>query len=249
VGSGGIDKPRFFCDFVERMRRKSKQVCEPERGAPWPPPWTAAGVIEALQPLAADERKSRLSSVIAARLESVTVVLDAPHDPHNGAAVLRTCDAFGVQNLHVVPGTEPFVIATTVTRGSEKWVDVVPHASPGEAARALVEAGFELVATRPDGELVPEDLAAVKKLALIVGNERDGIREELSRAARRAVRVPMRGFVESLNLSVSTAILLAQATRGRPGDLSPLQKQALYARGLFRSVVRADDVLSALDPR
>ncbi|HEX6765678.1 MAG TPA: TrmH family RNA methyltransferase, partial [Polyangiaceae bacterium] len=83
----------------------------------------------------------------------------------------------------------------------------------------------------------------------VMGNEHDGIRESLENAATRTVRVPMRGFVESLNLSVAAALLLAAATKGREGDLSPEERTTLYATGLFRSVPRAGEILSASTPR
>jgi tRNA (guanosine-2'-O-)-methyltransferase len=235
------------------MRRKSRNVVHPvsvgEAGPSWPEGWSAEGVRAALEPLVTEARRERLRAVIDARLASVTVLMDAPHDPHNGGAVLRSCDAFGVQWLHVVPRVEPFAISTTVTRGSEKWVDLSLHATPASAIAALVARGFTLVATHPEGDLVPEDLARIPMLALVLGNERDGIRDELERAAERTVRVPMRGFVESLNMSVSAAILLDGATRGRPGDLPGEDRQRLYARGLHRSVVHAREVLAALEPR
>ncbi|HEX4338709.1 MAG TPA: RNA methyltransferase [Polyangiaceae bacterium] len=232
------------------MRRKSRNVThEFETADPWSPEWTPAGVIEALSSLATDARRERLRTVIDARLTSVTVLMDAPHDPHNGGAVLRSCDAFGVQRLCVVPRTEAFAISTTVTRGSEKWVDVELHRTPSEAVRVLTGEGFVLVATHPAGTLVPENLATIPKLALVLGNERDGIREELESAATHTVRVPMRGFVESLNMSVSAAILLAGATRNRPGDLTEEHRARLYARGLYRSLLHAGDALAAQRPR
>lgn len=202
-----------------------------------------------LEPLVVAARASRLRSVIGARLSSVTVVMDAPHDPHNGAAVLRSCDAFGIQELHVVPRDEPFAISTTVTRGSEKWVDVVQHTSVSDAVRSLRAREFELVRTHPQGDLVPEDLAAIHRCALVLGNEHDGIRDELETAASRSVRVPMRGFTESLNLSVCAAILLSAATAGRAGDLPTEAQDRLYARGLYRTVPRAAAVLAASTPR
>jgi len=235
------------------VRRRSEGVVLPssegEAAVPWPHSWTAAGVTKALSPLVREERRARLLEVIAARLSSVTVVMDAPHDPHNGGAVLRSCDAFGVQTLHVVPRDEAFAISTTVTRGSEKWVDLVKHGSVRAAVTALVTQGYELVSTHPQGNLTPEDLRDIPKLALVLGNEHDGIRVELERAASRSVRVPMRGFVESLNLSVSAAILLRAATLGRTGDLPASDRDRLYAAGLYRSVSRADRVLAALEPR
>src|SRR5262245_41667273 len=87
-------------------------------------PVDAETAIAILEPLVTDERRARLQEVIARRLDSVTVVMDAPHDPHNGGAVVRSCDAFGVQRLHVIERYEPFLVATSVAKGSEKWVDV-----------------------------------------------------------------------------------------------------------------------------
>jgi tRNA (guanosine-2'-O-)-methyltransferase len=109
--------------------------------------------------------------------------------------------------------------------------------------------GYELVATTPNGELEPPDLAAIPRLALILGNEHRGIDDELLKAVARSVRIPMRGYVESLNVSVSAAVLLSTATRGRAGDLAPEARQRLYARALFRSVPRAANVLDALAER
>src|SRR5690349_12685756 len=91
---------------------------------PWGAAWTARGVIEVLEPLVGDRRRARLQSVIASRLGSLTVLMDAPHDPHNGAAVMRSCDAFGVPELHVVPRDEPFLAGRTVAKGTQHWVDV-----------------------------------------------------------------------------------------------------------------------------
>jgi tRNA (guanosine-2'-O-)-methyltransferase len=234
------------------MRRESAEVFEPGRlsaEAPWPPEWTVAGVVDVLGPMVTDARRARLEDVLARRLVGVTVLLEAPHDPHNGAAVLRSCDAFGVQEVHVVPTQEPFLASRVVSKGAERWVDVVEHGSAVAAANALRGAGFELVATHPLGELVPEDLPSISRLALVLGNEHLGISEALRELAPRSVRIPMVGFVESLNVSVSAAILLRAATQGRPGDLDAATRQRLLARGLFRTVPRAREVLAALAPR
>ncbi len=239
--------------YFRGVRRKSPNVVHPlSRDAatePWPVPWTPRGVAEALEAHVTPARSRRVRDVVDQRVGSVTVLMDAPHDPHNGGAVLRSCEAFGVQRLHVVPRVESFAISTTVTRGSEKWVDVILHATASAAVARLRDEGFELVATHPDGTLAPEDLAGIERLALVLGNERDGIRDDLERAATRTVRVPMRGFVESLNLSVSAAILLRAATLGRPGDLSQEERERLYARGLYTSVLRSKEILAALGAR
>lgn len=201
-------------------------------------------VIRLLEPLVLPRRADRLRTVIASRLASVQVLFDAPHDPHNGAAVVRSCEAFGVQRVNVVERNEPFLLAPTVARGSEKWIDLRRWPDAKSAIAALTGEGFELVAADAEGELVPEELASIPKLALVLGNERDGIAEELAQACSRRVRVPMRGFVESLNVSVSAAILLAAATKGREGDLDERDRARLYARGLYFSVDRAEEVLA-----
>lgn len=206
-----------------------------------------AEVVRLLEPLVTERRRTRLLDVIARRLESVQVVFDAPHDPHNGAAVLRSCEAFGVQKVHVVERKESFLASSTVARGAEKWVDVTRTKTAGEAVAALRASGFELVGAHPDGDLVPEDLAEVPRLALVLGNERDGISDDLAAACTRRVRVPMRGFIESLNVSVTAAILLSHATSKRKGDLSAADRLRLYARGLYFSVDKADHLLGEPD--
>ena len=203
-----------------------------------------ARVVRLLEPLVTEERRERMHAVIARRIGSVAVLFDAPYDPHNGAAVVRSCEAFGIQTLHVVERKVRFLVAGSVARGAQKWLDIVPHKTTAAAIDRARAAGLELVATRPDGELAPEDLASIPRLGLVLGNERDGIGDELLSACKRAVRVPMRGFVESLNVSVTAAILLHAATHARPGDLDDAAKLRLYARGLYFTVARAADVLS-----
>ncbi|HEV8247075.1 MAG TPA: RNA methyltransferase [Polyangiaceae bacterium] len=212
---------------------------------PWGSSWTPAGVTQVLEPLVNERRRSRIREIVDSRVGSVSVLMDAPHDPHNASAVLRSCDAFGVPELHVVPRDEPFVAGRAVAKGTQHWVDVVVHDRADEAVAALLARGFVLVATHPQGQLVPEDLASIARLALVLGNEHDGIRAELEQAASHSVRIPMRGFVESLNVSVAAALLLRAATQGRPGDLSQAERDRLYARGLINSLPRAMDILAA----
>lgn len=221
----------------------------PAAGLPAPgptPAWTAQGVIRALEPLVLPERLERLQGVLARRLSSVTVVLDRPHDPHNGSAVLRSCDAFGVQTVHVLALAESFSISRKVAQGTDRWVDVVIHTS----ARALIETlrteGYQLVVTHPQGERTLGELGSLGKVALVLGNEHDGVHPELSKAADLRLAVPMRGFVESLNLSVTAALTVQAAAAGRPGDLSPEHADNVYARWLRATVPRADEVLRAL---
>lgn len=224
------------CSFVAEEQRKllaALRVLDP------------VAIARVLEDFVRPERAARLRDVFAARLDAVTVVMDAPHDPHNGAAVIRSCDAFGVQRLHVVERIEPFLASNTVARGSERWVDVRTHADVPAAVAALAASGHELVATHPDGDLLPPDLARIPRLALVLGNERHGIVDELRAACRHSVRIPMRGFAESLNVSVTAAILLQHATWQRPGDLPPEEQAYLYARALVLTVPHAPEILAA----
>ena len=223
---GAVDRDALLARKIARMERE-----DPER------------VISVLEPFVNGRRRSRLLEVIGARLGSVEVMFESPHDPFNGAAVIRSCEAFGVQRLRVIETREKFLAATSVARGSHKWVDVISHPDAASAIEAAKASGMELVATAPDGELAPEDLAAIPRFSLVLGNEREGIGETLRASCSRAVRVPMRGFVESLNVSVTAAILLSRACEKRPGDLSESERRRLYARGLYFSVTRADELL------
>jgi tRNA (guanosine-2'-O-)-methyltransferase len=211
------------------------------------------GVLGGLDPVAVSsileefvlpERAIRLREVFARRLDAVTVVMDAPHDPHNGAAVIRSCDAFGVQRLHVVERLEPFLAANSVARGSERWIDVRTYPDVTPAVAALTASGHELIATHPEGDLLPSDLASLPRVALVLGNEKMGIAPHLRAACRHSVRIPMCGFAESLNVSVTAAILLQQATAHRPGDLSGEEQAYLYARALVLTVAHAAEILA-----
>jgi tRNA (guanosine-2'-O-)-methyltransferase len=203
-------------------------------------------IAAALEPFVTAERRARLLEVFGARLDAVTVLMDAPYDPHNGAAVLRSCDAFGIQRLHVVERNDiKFLAARQVARGSEQWVDVHAYPTSDKAIAALRASGHTLIGTHPKGDLGPADLRHVARPCLVLGNERDGIHAELSAACEKTVRIPMRGFAESLNVSVTGAVLLQYATDGRPGDLPEAERLFLFARALVLTVDHAAEILVA----
>jgi tRNA (guanosine-2'-O-)-methyltransferase len=202
-------------------------------------------IVALLEPMVTSKRRHRIREVLAGRLDSVTVVLDSLHDPHNGAAVIRSCDAFGVARVHALEQTEPFVASGAVAKGSQHWVDVVGYPNVDELVRALRASEHQLVAAHPEGALVPADLTTIDRPALVLGNEHAGIGSELLDACELGVRVPMRGFVESLNLSVTAAVLLSAATAGRPGDLPSPEARRRYAAALVHTVPRSLEILAA----
>ncbi|HEX7478196.1 MAG TPA: RNA methyltransferase [Polyangiales bacterium] len=209
-----------------------------------PLPVASALVIEALDALLTEERRARIERVIGARSRAVVPVLDGLIDPHNVAAVLRSADAFGVQEVHLVEGGERFVASNRVAQGTERWVDVIRHDSAHACVAALHDCGYGVYVAAMDGSLRPEDLAAQPRVAIVFGNEHAGVSDELRALADGTYTIPMRGFVQSLNVSVAAAITLAAATRDRPGDLDAEQRQTLRARYLLASIPRAHEILN-----
>jgi tRNA (guanosine-2'-O-)-methyltransferase len=235
------------------VRRDSEDAfepqCDPRHARARGLGWSDQGLIDTFEPMVTDARRARLLEVLEGRLTAVTVVMDAPHDPHNGAAVLRTCEALGVQHVHVIPREEEFLAARVVSKGSEQWLDITRHPTASSALKVLKALDYVLIGTHPQGELLPEALREIARVAIVLGNEHAGISKELERAMDARVRVPMRGFVESLNVSVSAAILLAHATAGRSGDLTPYERNSVYARWLLQTVPRSQEIFEALAPR
>lgn len=244
----------WFACYARPVRRESEGAIPASLAAqwddmPWTRGWSSEGLISVLEPLVLEQRRARLWQLAAGRTDNVTVAMDAPHDPHNGAAVMRTCDAFGVQQIHVVEAIEPFLLARRVSLGTERWVDVHRYSTYASAIERLRREGYTLVAACMDGELIPADLVHLERFALVMGNEKAGVSKEFLTASHQRVRIPMRGFVESLNLSVATAILLHAALAQRNGDLTDARRREIYARGLVQSVVRIREVLAHLEPR
>lgn len=199
-------------------------------------PYPAEDIIAALQEVVLPERLERLATVAAARIGSVTVVLEEVIDPHNTAAVLRTSDAHGVGEVHMIElGTRP-LLAKRVTRGCERWMDIVLHRSAAPCVERLRSRGFELWVADMGGTATLEEVARRPKVALVFGNEHLGASAEVRAACTGTFAVPMRGMVESLNVSVAAGITLHTVTRDRPGDLGEREVRELRARFLMESV-------------
>lgn len=184
------------------------------------------------------ERRDRIDRAVAERTRTLTVVMEAFCDPQNVNAVLRTCDAFGVQEVHVIEGPmKPYARNKKISQNADKWLDVVRWKSSAECLDALKARGFAVYATHLDDGARPLGaLSFAGKVALVFGNESRGVSEEaLARADARYV-IPMRGFVQSLNVSVAAAVSLAhavarrEAERGRHGDLAEAEAVELRQR-------------------
>ena len=209
-----------------------------------------AAVCATLAPLLLDDRRARIDAAAEARLAGLRVVIENLHDPHNGAAVLRSAEAFGVQRVEVIESVEPFRFSSTVTQGCEKWLDVVRHKTLAAAVAALRADGFAIYAAVPGAAATVEDLDFARPAAVMIGNEHEGLTTEAMAAADVRFGIPMPGMTRSLNLSVATALIVERAAQlrrralGRAGDLDPGAVLALRARFYAASVRGADVVLA-----
>jgi tRNA (guanosine-2'-O-)-methyltransferase len=184
------------------------------------------------------ERRARIDAVVANRTRTLTVVMEAFCDPQNVNAVLRTCEAFGIQELHAVEGVmKPYDRNKKISQNADKWLDVRRWSSTGECLAHLKGEGYAIYATHlDDGTRSLDALPFAGKVALVFGNEHRGVSDEALALADATYAIPMRGFVQSLNVSVAAAISIAKAVerreaeRGRHGDLSEVEAAALRER-------------------
>jgi tRNA (guanosine-2'-O-)-methyltransferase len=182
---------------------------------PWLDTTPPDTIIEALAPFLTEERKTRIEEVLAQRLAGLTVILENLHDSHNGAAALRSVEGFGLAELHVVEQAEPFRFSSKVTQGCEKWVSRIRHKTFAECADELHRRGFQLVAALPGAETALDAIDVSRPTALVFGNEHAGLTGVAQAACDGSFAIPMAGFTQSFNLSVSVAISLYDAARRR----------------------------------
>ncbi len=173
------------------------------------PEWYAERV-EYLRGFMLEERSATLERVLADRTRYITVCMENTFHPQNASALVRNCEAFGLQEIHTIEETCRFTPNVNIVRGTDKWVDIRRHPSTVAAMSALKVAGYRIVATTPHrGDHTPENFdVAAGPFALVFGTEHAGISDEVMAAADDFVRIPMYGFVESLNVSASAAILI-----------------------------------------
>lgn len=212
--------------------------------------WYAAR-IEALAQFMTTERFSTLSRTVRMRTHYMTVLAENMFHGQNAAALIRHCEAFGVQRMHTIETLCKFEPSAAVVRGTDRWVDVCRHRSTAGALAALKGAGYRIVATTPHREdVTPETFDVAKgRFALVFGTEHAGISDEVIAAADEFLRIPMCGMVESLNVSASAAILiymLSERMRLTVPDwrLAPAEQAEVLFRWMCASVKDAPEILN-----
>lgn len=199
-------------------------------GPPAPPPHAAltpAEVVRRLGPFLSAGRRRRIEEVLRQRLVSVTVVLENLYDPHNGAAVLRTCEAMGLLHVHVIESEEVFYFSRKVSQNAHKWLSVYLYPSADQCLGTLQRWGFECCAAVPPPRTRQPGAAArpwsrlevERPLALVFGNEHAGLSKRALELCSVRFSIPLHGFSESLNLSVSAAVILNRVVEARRARL------------------------------
>ena len=169
-----------------------------------------AGRIACLAEFMTADRYAVLRRTVAGRTRYMTVLAENMFHGQNAAALVRHCEAFGIQEMHTVESLCPFEPSAAVVRGTDRWVDIRRYRSTDDALAALRGAGYRIVATTPHREdCTPETFDVARgPFALVFGTEHAGISDGIVAAADEFLRIPMCGMVESLNVSASAAILI-----------------------------------------
>lgn len=162
------------------------------------------------------KRFEKIRWLLDRRQPDLTVVMDAVQKPHNVAAVIRTCDAVGIPKIHAVIPDAPMEFRNRASSGAYKWVKTVRHKQITDAYAVLRSQGFTVLVAHHAAEA--KDYRAIdytRPIAIVVGTEKDGLSAEAIEQADGSIMIPMTGMVESLNVSVATALILFEAQRQR----------------------------------
>ena len=163
------------------------------------------------------ERLARLREVLDKRQKGLTLVLSNIHDPHNVSAIYRSCDAFGVPEVHLYYTDTAFPSLSRRSSGSaRKWVETIRHRSLDGLAAALRSQNMQILSTSCSPEAKPLDAYDfTRPTAIIMGNEHSGVSEEVLHIVDGELYIPMYGMIQSFNVSVAAAVILAEAARQR----------------------------------
>ena len=193
-------------------------------------------VINVLGEMMTDERRETIDFVVSNRTNTLHVAIEGVHDPHNTAAIIRSADAFGIQNIHIIEGETRFKSSASVTQGAHKWIDVHVYPDTATFIEAMRQQGMKILVAAMDGAVDVADVDISEPIVLVFGNEAAGISDEMRSQADGAFKIPMFGFVESFNVSVAAGISIATLRQKGGGDLSQEAQSVLKARYYLRSV-------------
>lgn len=206
-----------------------------------------------LEDFLTDKRKNLFKTVLNERTRHFTVILEDIYQQHNSSAVLRTCDIFGIQDVHTIENMYTNKVSRHVAKGSQKWLTQNRYKKDTNNTVAcladLKSKGYQIIGTTPHNEsCMLADFDVTKKSAFVFGVEKDGISDYVKENADGFLKVPMVGFTESLNISVAAAIILQDVTTklkktNIPWQLSEEEKRELYFNWVKTTIKNIDKII------
>lgn len=203
-----------------------------------------------LENILTENRKERFQKVLEKRTKHFTIAVEDIFQLHNTSAVMRSCEVFGIQEMNVIEQRYGKSIDKEIAMGAQKWVDINKFETVTDCITNLKEKGYQIIATTPhENDCLLDDFDISKPSALFFGTERDGLSEEILKAADGFLKIPMVGFTESLNISVSAAIIIQNLTeRLRKSDINwqltedeILEKRMTWAKSSIKDIKRIEE--------
>lgn len=203
-----------------------------------------------LENILTDNRKERFQQVLSKRTNHFTIAMEDIFQLHNTSAVMRSCEVFGIQQLNVIEERYTKSIDKEIAMGAQKWVDVNRFDSISGCISSMKSKGYQIIATTPhENDCDLDDFDISKPSALFFGTERDGLSEEVLQNADGFLKIPMAGFTESLNISVSAAIIIQNLmSRLHKSDIKwqlskeeILEKRLQWAKNTIKDIKRIEE--------
>ena len=205
-----------------------------------------------LEGFVTEKRKNTFKNILLNRTRHFTVVLEDIFQQHNSSAVIRSCDVFGIQDIHIIENKYHSKVSRHVAKGSQKWLNLNNYKedknNTKDCLTRLKNEGYQIIATSPHNNTCTlHDLDISKKSAFIFGVEKSGVSEEVLINSDEILTIPMVGFTESLNISVAAAIILENLTNKLRNSnyqwrLSEKEQEILYANWLEKSINNVDEI-------
>lgn len=206
--------------------------------------------LDYLEGFLTENRKTRFEEVLAQRTKHFTVVVEDIFQLHNTSAVMRSCEVFGIQELNIIEHRFGKKIDSEIAMGAQKWVDIKKFSTIQNCIDTMKNKGYQIIATTPhDDSCLLHEFDITKPSALFFGTEKEGLSQEVMQQADGFLKIPMVGFTESLNISVSAAIIIQDlTTRLRSSDIrwqltaeERLEKRLDWAKNTIKDIKRIEE--------
>ncbi|GGC92020.1 tRNA (guanosine(18)-2'-O)-methyltransferase [Flavobacterium lutivivi] len=206
--------------------------------------------LEYLEGFLTDSRKEKFLKILENRTNHFTIAMEDVYQLHNTSAVMRSCEVFGIQELNVVEQKFGKRIDTEIAMGAQKWVDINRFNTMQNCIDSVKEKGYQIIATTPHNDsCLLHEFDITKRSAIFFGTEKQGLSQEVIDQADGFLKIPMVGFTESLNISVSAAIIIQDITSRlrqstidwKLNDEEILAKRLLWAKNSIKDIKRIEE--------